>query len=113
MPLLLLAVPVCKLISEAFPGPRQAISRSAPVFLSNRGLNFPVPMADPIHNWMGSRLLVGIVGAVVAARAGRGSARTRPASPSRRSRPASALVARPAASLVWLLGGAPQPHELA
>ena len=66
VPLLLWLFLFDKLISEAFPGPRQAISALwGSLFLSNRGLYFPVPMADPIHKWMGVGLLVGIVGAVV------------------------------------------------
>ncbi len=66
VPLLLWLFLFYKLISEAFPGPRQAISAFwQSVFLSNRGLYFPVPMADPIHKWMGVALLVGIAGAVM------------------------------------------------
>ena len=66
VPLLLWLFLFYKLISEAFPGPRQAISALwGSMFLSNRGLYFPVPMADPIHKWMGVGLLVGIVGAVM------------------------------------------------
>ena len=50
VPLLLWLFLFYKLISEAFPGPRQAISALwGSLFLSNRGLYFPVPMADPIH----------------------------------------------------------------
>ncbi len=66
VPLLLWLFLFYKLISEAFPGPRQAMSAFwQSVFLSNRGLYFPVPMADPIHKWMGVALLVGVAGAVV------------------------------------------------
>ncbi|MDP3163047.1 MAG: ABC transporter permease subunit [Reyranella sp.] len=66
VPLLLWLFLLYKLISEAFPGPRQAISALwGSLFLSNRGLYFPVPMADPIHKWMGVALLVGIGGAVM------------------------------------------------
>ncbi len=66
VPLLLWLFLFYKLISEAFPGPRQAISALwGSLFLSNRGLYFPVPMADPIHKWMGVALLVGIAGTVV------------------------------------------------
>lgn len=66
VPLLLWLFLFYKLISEAFPGPRQAISALwGSLFLSNRGLYFPVPMADPIHKWMGVALVVGIVGAVL------------------------------------------------
>ena len=66
VPLLLWLFLFYKLISEAFPGPRQAISALwGSLFLSNRGLYFPVPAADPIHKWMGLALLLGIAGAVV------------------------------------------------
>ena len=58
VPLLLWLFLFYKLISEAFPGPRQAISMLwNSVFLSNRGVYFPVPMADPIHQWMGLAFL--------------------------------------------------------
>lgn len=64
VPLLLWLFLFYKLISEAFPGPRQAIGAFwNTVFLSNRGLYFPVPIADPIHKWMGVGLLVGIAAA--------------------------------------------------
>jgi general L-amino acid transport system permease protein len=60
VPLLLWLFLIYKLISEAFPGPRQAINVLNSFYLSNRGLYFPVPMADPIHKWMGVAFLVGI-----------------------------------------------------
>ena len=57
VPLLLWLFLFYKLISEAFPGPRQAIGAFwNSVYLSNRGLYFPVPLADPIHKWMGVRV---------------------------------------------------------
>jgi general L-amino acid transport system permease protein len=65
VPLLLWLFLFYKLISEAFPGPKQAISLFNAFFLSNRGLYFPVPLADPVHKWMGLGLLAGIVGAVI------------------------------------------------
>lgn len=65
VPLLLWLFLIYKLISEAFPGPRQAISVLNSFFLSNRGLYFPVPLADPIHKWMGVGLIVGIIAAVL------------------------------------------------
>src|SRR5215216_5755257 len=64
VPLLLWLFLFYKLISEAFPGPRQAIGVLwNSVFLSNRGLYFPVPLTEPIHKWMGVALLVGIAAA--------------------------------------------------
>ena len=68
VPLLLWLFLIYKLISEAFPGPRQAINVLNSFFLSNRGLYFPVPLADPIHQWMGIALLAGIVAAFVVKR---------------------------------------------
>src|ERR1700682_3244064 len=66
VPLLLWLFLFYKLISQAFPGPRQAIGALwNSVYLSNRGLYLPVPLADPIHKWMGVALLVGIAGAWV------------------------------------------------
>jgi general L-amino acid transport system permease protein len=61
VPLLLWLFLIYKLISEAFPGPRQAINVLNSFFLSNRGLYFPVPVADPSHQWIGVAFLVGIV----------------------------------------------------
>jgi general L-amino acid transport system permease protein len=64
VPLLLWLFLFYKLISEAFPGPRQAIGVLwNSVFLSNRGLYFPVPLTEPIHKWMGVAFLVGIAAA--------------------------------------------------
>src|SRR5215471_12178669 len=63
VPLLLWLFLIYKLISEAFPGPRQAINVLSSFFLSNRGLYFPVPLASPVHQWMGIALLVGIAAA--------------------------------------------------
>src|SRR5215468_11342251 len=63
VPLLLWLFLFYKLISEAFPGPRQAISVLSSFYLSNRGVYFPVPLADPAFKWVGLAFLVGIVGA--------------------------------------------------
>ncbi|HEX2888225.1 amino acid ABC transporter permease [Vineibacter terrae] len=64
VPLLLWLFLFYKVISEAFPGPRQAISLLwDTIFLSNRGLYFPVPFAHDVHSWMGLGLLVGIAAA--------------------------------------------------
>ncbi|MDP1965619.1 MAG: amino acid ABC transporter permease [Reyranella sp.] len=106
VPLLLWLFLFYKLISEAFPGPRQAISALwQSVFLSNRGLYFPVPMADPIHKWMGVALLVGIAGAVVLHRwARRRQEATGQPFPSISS---GVGVAIGLPLLVWLAAGAP------
>jgi general L-amino acid transport system permease protein len=61
VPLLLWLFLIYKLISEAFPGPRQALNVFNSFFLSNRGLYAPVPLADPAYEWMGIAFLVGVV----------------------------------------------------
>jgi general L-amino acid transport system permease protein len=105
VPLLLWLFLIYKLISEAFPGPRQAISVLNSFFLSNRGLYFPVPLADPIHEWMGIALLVGIVVAFVVKRwAKKRQDATGQPFP---IFSASAGLVLGLPILVWLLGGAP------
>ena len=61
VPLLLWLFLFYKIISEAFPGPRQAIAMLwNSVYLSNRGVYFPVPLADPVFKWVGLAFVVGI-----------------------------------------------------
>ncbi len=106
VPLLLWLFLFYKLISEAFPGPRQAISMFfGSMFLSNRGLYFPVPLADPIHKWMGIGLIAGIVGAVVLHRWAR--KRQEATGQPFPSIIAGIGVALGVPFLVWLVGGAP------
>ena len=50
------------------PSPRQAWQPLPDVFLSNRGIVFPVPHADPAHRWILAALLVGILAAWAVAR---------------------------------------------
>src|SRR5438105_9475200 len=49
------------LLRESAPAPRQAWEPLPGVFISNRGIGFPVPIADPAHFWMVLALLIGIV----------------------------------------------------
>ncbi|MCF8531801.1 MAG: amino acid ABC transporter permease [Reyranella sp.] len=106
VPLLLWLFLFYKLISEAFPGPRQAISALwNSVFLSNRGLYFPVPVTDPIHKWMAVGLLAGIAGAIALHRwAKKRQDATGQPFPSI-SAGIAVVLGLPA--LVWLAGGAP------
>ncbi|SJZ33320.1 amino acid ABC transporter membrane protein 1, PAAT family (TC 3.A.1.3.-) [Enhydrobacter aerosaccus] len=105
VPLLLWLFLFYKMISEAFPGPRQALNVLNALFLSNRGLYFPVPAADPIHPWMGLGLLAGIAGAVVLHRWGKQrQAATGKPFPSIWAG-AALIVGLPI--LIWLAGGAP------
>jgi general L-amino acid transport system permease protein len=105
VPLLLWLFLIYKLISEAFPGPRQAINVLNSFYLSNRGLYFPVPLANPIHKWMGVGLLVGIAGAILLHRwAKRRQYATGQPFPSIW---AGFGVALGLPILVWIFGGAP------
>ena len=56
------------LLREAAPGPRQAWEMLPGVFISNRGVAFPMPLADPVHRWMLLALVLGIFGAVAVSR---------------------------------------------
>lgn len=106
VPLLLWLFLFYKLISEAFPGPRQAIRMLGDsVFLSNRGLYFPVPLPDPVHKWMGIGLLVGIAAAWAVHR----WAKARQAATGQQfpSILAGFGIALGVPFLIWLLGGAP------
>ena len=47
------------LLREAAPAPRQAWQVLPDVFVSNRGVVFPVPVADPVFSWMA---LAGVAG---------------------------------------------------
>mgnify|MGYP003350441548 FL=1 len=105
VPLLLWLFLIYKLISEAFPGPRQAINLLDSFFLSNRGLYFPVPLADPIHKWMGLGLLVGIAGAWVLHRWAR--KRQEATGQPFPSILAGLGVTLGVPALIWVLGGAP------
>ena len=105
VPLLLWLFLIYKLISEAFPGPRQAINVLDSLFLSNRGLYFPVPLANPVHQWMGIALLLGIGCAF-------GVKRWAKKRQDATGQPfpivwTSAVLVLGLPVLVWLLGGAP------
>ncbi|MGE0424672.1 MAG: amino acid ABC transporter permease [Reyranellaceae bacterium] len=106
VPLLLWLFLFYKLISEAFPGPRQAIRMLGDsVFLSNRGLYFPIPVADPVHKWVGIGLLIGIAAAWALHR----WAKARQASTGQQfpSILVGAALIFAVPFFVWLVGGAP------
>jgi general L-amino acid transport system permease protein len=52
------------LLRESAPSPRQAWQPAPGVFVSNRGIDFPVPVADPVHFWMLIALILGVFGAI-------------------------------------------------
>ena len=112
VPLLLWLFLIYKLISEAFPGPRQAISVFDSFFLSNRGLYAPVPLADPTYDWMGLAFLIGIVATIFVKRwAKKRQDTTGQPFPTIKAG-VGLIVGLPL--VVWLLGGAPHhmswPH---
>lgn len=47
------------------PPPRQALSPFDGVFITNRGVIYPIPVENALYPWMGIALLVGIIGAVL------------------------------------------------
>jgi general L-amino acid transport system permease protein len=61
VPLLLQLFFWYKVLNENAPGPRQAWNPVANVFISNRGIMFPVPAPDPSHQWIWAAFAVGIV----------------------------------------------------
>jgi general L-amino acid transport system permease protein len=49
------------LLNKVAPGPRQAWEILPGVFVSNRGIVYPVPVASPAYTWVGLAFVVGIV----------------------------------------------------
>src|SRR5580700_296831 len=55
-------------LNKMAPGPRQAWEILPDVFVSNRGIVYPVPVANPVYKRVGLALLVGGVAAIVVRR---------------------------------------------
>jgi general L-amino acid transport system permease protein len=105
VPLLLQLLFWWAMFRELAPGPRQAWHILPGVFMSNRGLVFPVPVAHPIHAWVGLAFVLGIVAAIAFAKYAR---RRQEATGQQLPVGLAALaliVGLPAA--VFLVGGAP------
>src|SRR5438094_1841855 len=49
------------LLREVAPGPRQAWEPLTGIFISNRGLMFPLPLHDPAQRWVLLALAIGVV----------------------------------------------------
>lgn len=98
------------LITEALPGPRQALHPLPGVFLSARGLKLPEPVWGPVHAWMGVALLIGIAGAWAVGRWAR-QRRERTGQLFPTIQVGAALVLGPPI-LVWLFGGAPTAMDV-
>ena len=52
------------ILRQSAPPPRQAWELLPGVLISNRGVVFPVPTADPVHRWMLLAFVLGIAGAI-------------------------------------------------
>ena len=52
------------LLNKMAPGPRQALQILPDVFVSNRGIVYPVPLANPAYLWMGVAFCVGVAAAI-------------------------------------------------
>ncbi len=92
-------------ITEGLPGPRQALEFLPDVYLSNRGLYYPVPAWDPAYTLVLAALAVGVLGTVVLARwARRRQERTGQPFPVLRI---SLLLILGLPVVAYLLGGAP------
>src|SRR6202045_5312642 len=52
------------LLRESAPAPRQSWEPLPDVFVSNRGIAFPLPNPDPTHGWMALALCVGVVATI-------------------------------------------------
>ncbi len=93
------------LITELMPGPRQALNPLTGVFVSNRGIEVPVPAAHPVHTWMLFGFAIGLALAWLWRRwAHARQARKGVASPV--LLPALAVILG-LPLLAWLAGGAP------
>ncbi len=97
-------------VTESMPPVRQAISPVEGIYLSQRGIFFPVPVAHPVWEWMGIALLAGIALAWAMKRwAAARQART--------GRPFPVVWAGLGLILglpflVWLIGGAPSELDM-
>lgn len=58
------------LLNKMAPGPRQAWQILPGVFVSNRGVAYPVPVGSPADKWVGLAFLAGIVLTLIARRWG-------------------------------------------
>jgi general L-amino acid transport system permease protein len=71
VPLLVQLFFLYTIITENLPGPRQALHPLPGVFLSNRGIAFPILKPDPANGWIGAALVLGLVLALLLAYWGR------------------------------------------
>jgi general L-amino acid transport system permease protein len=68
IPVLLQLIVWWDVLRVSAPGPREAWQPLPDVFVSNRGVIFPVPVYSPLYLWMAGALVVAIVAAVALGR---------------------------------------------
>src|SRR6266852_4978726 len=68
IPLLLQLIVWWDILRVSAPGPREAWQPLPDIFISNRGVIFPVPVYTPVHLWVGAALVLGIVASVFVTR---------------------------------------------
>ncbi len=68
IPVLLQLIVWWDILRVSAPGPREAWQPLPDIFISNRGVIFPVPVYTPLYLWMALALALGIVASVVVAR---------------------------------------------
>jgi general L-amino acid transport system permease protein len=68
VPVLLQLIVWWDILRVSAPGPREAWQILPGVFVSNRGVVFPLPVDDPIHAWMAGAFVVAIAAAVMVTR---------------------------------------------
>ena len=97
-------------ISFLLPAVRQAAELMPGVFLSKSGLQYGVPVAHPVHPWMGLAFVVGVAGCVVYYRWAKRRQAETGVEPRLGLPLAGILIGLPA--VVWLLGGAPTAMDV-
>ncbi|MCG8546519.1 MAG: amino acid ABC transporter permease [Alphaproteobacteria bacterium] len=55
-------------IIRNLPPPREAFGPFAGIFITNRGIIYPIPVENPVYPWLGMALVLGIIGAVLLTR---------------------------------------------
>src|SRR6266404_3970977 len=68
IPVLLQLIVWWDILRVSAPGPREAWQPLPDVFISNRGVIYPVPIYNPVHLWVGLALLLGIVASIFVTR---------------------------------------------
>jgi general L-amino acid transport system permease protein len=68
VPVLLQLIVWWDILRVSAPGPREAWQILPGVFVSNRGVVFPLPVHDPLHAWIAGALVLAILAAIMVTR---------------------------------------------